>query len=140
MNNKLIEEPKNSNELSTIAQVLLAFSLPSNIKKLLNTKVGKDSVTCINGIRFGSMFWVIFAHTALYSNGFVSNRSNAFIISEILLYTPLTNGTYSVDSFLFLSGFLVGYLFYKHNLGSKPKKMIVNAKLWVLVNIKRFLR
>ncbi len=42
--------------------MIAAFSLIKNIKKLISTKT-KEELSCLNGIRVLSIFWIIFGHT-----------------------------------------------------------------------------
>lgn len=44
-------------------KALLAFSLYSNIKSIVSTKVPANSYTCMYGIRVWSMLWIILGHT-----------------------------------------------------------------------------
>ena len=42
---------------------LRSFSLPSNLRQLLDTETGKSGqIDCLNGIRFMSMSWVLVSH------------------------------------------------------------------------------
>lgn len=43
-------------------KLLLSFSVYTNGAKILSTDQGKDVLTCVNGIRFLSMTWVILGH------------------------------------------------------------------------------
>ncbi|CDW61295.1 hypothetical protein TTRE_0000974401, partial [Trichuris trichiura] len=59
--------PKNPrrNELNscTFLKVLVAFSLYTNTRKVMSTTLPKGQITCFNGIRVLSMWWIIFGHT-----------------------------------------------------------------------------
>ncbi len=63
--------------------MIAAFSLTKNIKKLMSTKTN-ENLSCLNGIRVLSIFWIIFGHTIewadwnQYSKVF-RNNSNYFI-------------------------------------------------------------
>ncbi|PSN39086.1 hypothetical protein C0J52_07350 [Blattella germanica] len=95
-------------------KLLTAFSWYSNGKKLLNTDTSGDTLQAIHGIRFLSICWVVMGHrymsfitvpsiNAFSFIDFISNFWNLFI----------TNATLSVDTFFFLSGLLVCYIFLK---------------------------
>ena len=43
-------------------QILLAFSVYTNARKVLTTTQSPGSISCIHGIRFLSMNWVILGH------------------------------------------------------------------------------
>ena len=55
------------------AKFFLGFGLYGNISKWLNTNIPKGAghLTCLDGIRFISMSWVVLAH--VWSNGFNLN-------------------------------------------------------------------
>ncbi|XP_035231675.1 nose resistant to fluoxetine protein 6-like, partial [Stegodyphus dumicola] len=47
-------------------QVLFAFSLITNFKKLVNVKTSSESLRCLHGIRALSMFWVVLGHIYIF--------------------------------------------------------------------------
>lgn len=52
--------------VSVIGQMILSFSALSNARKILNCDTApKDSLTCVHGLRFFSLAWVIMVHTYL---------------------------------------------------------------------------
>ncbi|XP_044738230.1 nose resistant to fluoxetine protein 6-like [Chrysoperla carnea] len=104
--------------LSMGSKILLAFSLNSNIKSLFKTKSDPTgaSLPFIHGFRFGSMCWVITVHAILYQRDFMANTVVVYKLSELFYNGPYSNGELCVDSFFFLSGFLVGYIFFKSNM------------------------
>ena len=94
-----------------LKDILLAFSLYKTLPSILGTDQPASAICCINGIRVLSMFWVISAHTVLFSFLSLDNSySSLKDITEEFLYQPILNGYSSVDSFFFLSGLLVSYL------------------------------
>lgn len=97
----------------TAGGVLQCFSIYSNCKALTKTRVAPDSIGSIHGIRFFSLLWVVTVHTIFYQIDFLKNVPAGFRISEDFFAQPISNSTYCVDSFLFLSGFLLSYTFYK---------------------------
>lgn len=52
--------------LGILGKLLLSFSVYSNAPKILNTNQPKGTLTCVNGIRFLSMTWVILGHTVAF--------------------------------------------------------------------------
>ncbi|XP_052092463.1 nose resistant to fluoxetine protein 6-like [Mytilus californianus] len=102
------------NQPGLIGDLLLAFSIYTNGAKLFNTKQNKDILTCINGIRFISMTWVILGHT--YSMPLqMSDNMVSFFPKMIKRWTfgAIANATVSVDTFFTLSGCLLTYLVMK---------------------------
>ncbi|XP_013404902.2 nose resistant to fluoxetine protein 6 [Lingula anatina] len=95
----------------TMHKILLAFSLYTSGAKVLNTKQGSGALTCVNGIRFLSLSWVIWGHSYVFAMGTIENIL-PFTQNLMQRWTMqvLINGTFSVDSFFLLSGLLVTYL------------------------------
>ena len=90
---------------------LLCFSFIRNTKKLLNTSTAKGPLACLNGLRVISMWWVIQGHTYAFIIYILDNPLYAqSTITERFTFQPILNGTFSVDTFFFLSGLLVAYL------------------------------
>ena len=52
--------------VGTLKKVFLTFSLYSNTSALLNTEQQASNITCIHGIRFLSMTWIVIGHTTVY--------------------------------------------------------------------------
>jgi len=100
-------------------QLLLSFSLYTNLKELMNTQVkSKDTLTCLDGMRFISMTWVVLGHNFIFStNSLIFN--NFKILADIFSgkwgveFEAIANALPSVDSFFLFSGLLVGYLTFK---------------------------
>ncbi|XP_060562019.1 O-acyltransferase like protein-like [Ruditapes philippinarum] len=94
-----------------LGKLLLSFSVYTNAPKILNTSQPKGTLTCVNGIRFLSMTWVILGHT--YGFGAQSIANSARYFPELLkrfTFQAVMNATVSVDTFFVLSGLLVSYL------------------------------
>ncbi|KAK3732191.1 hypothetical protein RRG08_026573 [Elysia crispata] len=94
-----------------LVKVLLAFSVYTNGSKVLNTTQQPGSVSCIHGIRFFSMSWVILGHTFGFILTVVENVSS--VVPSLLSrwsFDAISNAFVSVDTFFTLSGFLVSYL------------------------------
>ncbi|KAJ8972707.1 hypothetical protein NQ317_014741 [Molorchus minor] len=108
---------------NTFGDILKCFSIYSNTKNLVKTKLSPDSVGCIHGLRFLGMLWVIAVHGIYFQADYISNVPYAFRLSENFAAQILSNSTYCVDTYLFLSGFLVTYLYYKAN---KPQEKSEN--------------
>ena len=49
------------------AKILLCFSLYTNGGKILSTGQPPGAITCLHGIRFLSMTWVILGHSGAFS-------------------------------------------------------------------------
>ncbi|XP_045156181.2 nose resistant to fluoxetine protein 6-like [Mercenaria mercenaria] len=93
-----------------LLKVCQVFSLVSNAEKLFGTKIAVGPLACLNGIRVLSMWWVILGHSYGFMIYNMDNPVEAFKILQRFTFQPIINGSYSVDSFFFLSGLLVAYL------------------------------
>ncbi|XP_047498089.1 nose resistant to fluoxetine protein 6-like isoform X1 [Penaeus chinensis] len=94
------------------ARFLLPFSAYTNLSKLfqLNTTRSSENITCLHGIRVLSMIWVVYGHQHEAGARFTANLLMMFPKTSGFLYQIVGNAYFSVDSFFFLSGFLVSYV------------------------------
>ncbi|XP_068082673.1 nose resistant to fluoxetine protein 6 isoform X2 [Anabrus simplex] len=116
--------------------LLLAFSVYTNGSKLfaMSTSRSGSTIHCLHGIRFFSMAWVILGHR--YGAAINAPSINLLSYMEIVSdwkYLGVTNATLSVDTFLVLSGLLVGYMFFQ----KVPKTNSFNLPMYY---IHRFIR
>lgn len=87
----------------------------------MNTSTAKGPLTCLNGLRVISMCWVIQGHTYSFAVLVMKDINYAEnTLRKQFSFQPIVNGTYSVDTFFFLSGLLVAYLALKE-LASQGK-------------------
>ena len=93
-----------------VFDVMKAFSFVSNAKKLLNTPTAKSPLSCLNGMRVISMWWVIQGHVYAFVIYILDNPAEGVELIQRFTFQPIINGTFSVDTFFFLSGLLVAYL------------------------------
>ncbi|KAJ8921442.1 hypothetical protein NQ315_003060 [Exocentrus adspersus] len=135
-----LETPKRN----ILAEALQCFSFYSNTKTLMKTKLASDSIACIHGLRFLSMLWVVVEHAVFYQADYIRDAPIAFRLSENFLSQIFSNGTYCVDTYLFLGGFLVSCLYYKsknhHQEPGKSIKYKTKCKEYVGMFINRFCR
>ena len=96
---------------SQYLDLITAFSLFKTVPTILSTKQPASAISSINGMRVISMFWVILGHTHAWS---LSRSANiAHVLGEVgprFTFQAVVNGTFSVDTFFFLSGLLMAYL------------------------------
>eukprot|EP00054_Salpingoeca_dolichothecata_P018077 m.110468 g.110468 ORF g.110468 m.110468 type:complete len:668 (+) comp22721_c0_seq1:1-2004(+) len=89
-------------------RLLACFSLVRNVPKLCSTDAHKDSILCLNGIRTISMMWVVLGHTYFFFEFYdISNPLAMYDVLNRFSFQIVDNALFSVDSFFFLSGFLV---------------------------------
>ncbi|VVC89545.1 unnamed protein product [Leptidea sinapis] len=102
-----------------LAEVLLSFSVLSNGRAILSTQRPSDgALTCLHGMRFLSVLWVIMVHTYLTVWYIADNKTMREVTERNFLYQSVGNASYCVDTFFFISGLLVTVLF----LRSEDKK------------------
>ncbi|XP_072044016.1 nose resistant to fluoxetine protein 6-like [Amphiura filiformis] len=95
-----------------LQEVLLCFAFNRNLSKLLDTTVGQSqSIGCLHGIRVISITWVALGHTFGFS--VMSGIENPDLIVNTLpsfFFQAVGNAYSAVDTFFFMSGFLLCYL------------------------------
>ncbi|RLU27089.1 hypothetical protein DMN91_000888 [Ooceraea biroi] len=101
------DEPK------PLSEALLSFSLFVNLSKLCSLDVGVDTLAPIHGLRFYTMLWIILVHTCLLANEISDSKMFRDTAENDFLYQTIGNSTYSVDTFFFISGCLVTFLYYR---------------------------
>ncbi|XP_031632725.1 uncharacterized protein LOC116346685 [Contarinia nasturtii] len=135
------------NHLSIPQQLLLSFALPTNIKTILSTKkLPQDSIGCIHGLRVFSMMWTILVHTYLQLYAVSENRYTKILQEKTFWFQILGNASYTVDTFFFISGFLVTLLFLRTKTTTKTSSeghfisFVAEAKQSFLLVLYRYIR
>ncbi|KAK7866691.1 hypothetical protein R5R35_003232 [Gryllus longicercus] len=111
--------------------LLAAFSVVSNGRKLLAMprQGGDQTLSCLHGIRFISMAWVVLGHRYMASATVPAvNGSFTSTFFKDWYRIGITNATVSVDTFFLVSGLLVGYLFFQ----KAPAKRRLNVPMYYL--------
>ncbi|OQV21128.1 Nose resistant to fluoxetine protein 6 [Hypsibius exemplaris] len=98
-------------EIGILGEILMVFSIYTNTQKLLSVSSNDQSLTCIHGIRFLSMTWVVLGHTYGFSIYIVRDLTTLPNILGNFWFQAIANATVSVDTFFTMSGLLVCYLF-----------------------------
>ncbi|XP_047515060.1 nose resistant to fluoxetine protein 6-like [Pieris napi] len=94
------------------SEILLSFSILSNGRAILSTRRPNDgALTCLHGMRFLSVLWVIMVHTYLTIFYIADNKQMRVVTERNFLYQSVGNASYCVDTFFFISGLLVTVLF-----------------------------
>ncbi|KAK6967437.1 nose resistant to fluoxetine protein 6 [Biomphalaria glabrata] len=97
-----------------VKRILLSFSLKANLLDLLKTESSDGDIRCLNGLRVLSMLWVILGHTANFLPDIKDESMKSNVMKHWLAYL-LFNATYGVETFFFISGCLVSYLFIRNS-------------------------
>ncbi|KER25662.1 hypothetical protein T265_06950 [Opisthorchis viverrini] len=126
-----------------------AYSLPFNAWKLWcatpQLRTGPDGIkrehplTCLDGIRFFAMVWIIFAHCSAFS---VLSANNPILAAQKIFHEPSAEvimvGTLSVDIFFFMSGLLTTYITMERFW--HVKNTAARVKFWAMYVVHRFIR
>uniref|UniRef100_A0A5S6R5D4 NRF domain-containing protein n=1 Tax=Trichuris muris TaxID=70415 RepID=A0A5S6R5D4_TRIMR len=130
--------PGNDKQSCTFLNVLLAFSLYTNTRKVITTVQPAGQLTCLNGIRVLSMLWIIFGHSYYWAIPYLNNIVYAYELPENVFNQILLNGSLSVDSFFFLGATLLAFVWMKK---LKNKTALTRSPLfWVQYLAHRYLR
>ncbi|XP_078687293.1 nose resistant to fluoxetine protein 6-like [Branchiostoma floridae x Branchiostoma belcheri] len=111
-----------TNRESVSGQVLLCFSLYTNIGKLVSTNQAPGAVTCLHGMRFISNSWVILGTTYAFASP--DNTDNFVAMVDLVgqfTFQAVGNAFVSVDTFFFISGLLMAFLLLKRIQKSREK-------------------
>ncbi|XP_055326560.1 nose resistant to fluoxetine protein 6 [Sitodiplosis mosellana] len=100
---------------SVWCRLLLSFSVITNFNVICDRKVGSDTVPCIHGLRAISMAWVILGHTCIIVFKYADNMELRKVVEKEFWFQTISNGTFSVDTFFFISGFLVSYIYFRND-------------------------
>ncbi|XP_029656584.2 nose resistant to fluoxetine protein 6 [Octopus sinensis] len=96
-------------EPSLLGRILKCFSVYHNGSKLLNTDQAEGTLSCIHGVRFLSMAWVLIGHVYAFGIIVIMNPTISYDIIKGFAFQAIANALVSVDSFFLLSGLLVSY-------------------------------
>ncbi|CAN8019762.1 unnamed protein product [Ixodes persulcatus] len=122
-----------------LLELALGFSIVSNTEKLLKTDPSDPAdskLQFIHGLRFYSSTWVMLGHAFLIADPTATGSlMNVVDLVEEFMTTLIANAFPSVETFLFISGFLLSYNVQK-SLRNKTRLF-----LWVpLIILRRYIR
>ncbi|XP_011868755.1 PREDICTED: nose resistant to fluoxetine protein 6 isoform X2 [Vollenhovia emeryi] len=107
-----------------IGSILICFSVYTSTKIIFRTDLDAEAVPVIHGIRFLSMIWIIIAHSILYTLDYFDNKVWILRFAEGIPIQVISNATISVDTYFFLSGFLLAYMYLKNKTNKERNKSI----------------
>ncbi|XP_032670293.1 nose resistant to fluoxetine protein 6-like [Odontomachus brunneus] len=123
---------------------LLAFSPTVNGSKIISTEpAAKDNLTCLHGLRVLSLGWVVMVHTYLQVFSIAENKTLRTVTERNFMFQTISNATFSVDTFFFISGLLVTILFYRSlgNLGNEKGSFLrTSSTKFIIMILYRFVR
>ncbi|KAL0106693.1 hypothetical protein PUN28_015324 [Cardiocondyla obscurior] len=121
--NDLQPSTKEEQHLSVFEELLLSFSVPANVKIICDRNVGRDTISTVHGLRAISMAWVILGHTCIIVFKYSDNMEYRKVVEKRFLFQTITNGAFSVDTFFFMGGLLVSFLYFRTNAKGDLKKL-----------------
>ena len=99
--------------LRFLVNIVQAFSLYKTLPAILSTAQPPSAISCINGMRVISMFWVIMGHVYVFF-GYNTGVTNPLVVAQEVVpsfaFQGVENALFAVDTFFFLSGLLTAYL------------------------------
>ncbi|CAN7989689.1 unnamed protein product, partial [Ixodes pacificus] len=102
---------------STLVKIATAFSMPGNTSIIFDVTTDKRSDTYayrfIHGMRFFSIVWIVLGHSYGSITDVYSRMVNNLDYFEKFPTLIVTAGYLSVDTFFFMSGFLLNYTILK---------------------------
>ncbi|CCD73283.1 Nose resistant-to-fluoxetine protein N-terminal domain-containing protein [Caenorhabditis elegans] len=118
-----------------------AFSFHRNLKEIFNTKNchKEGQVTSLNCIRVISTFWVIFGHCSEITFMVITNPIDLYdFTKDTYTGTLISNAYFSVDTFFFISAFLLSFLWFKQL--EKQWNALLSPGGWLMFYVHRIAR
>jgi len=122
-------------------QIFQGFSIYNNSLRLFNTRsTGSDSISCLNGIRFLSLSWVVIGHVysayGPYGQALVNNTFELFDWIQDGAMSAVFNAFPSVDTFFLIGATLLSYITLKELDKSKGSGVV----FWIKFYVHRYIR
>ncbi|XP_050465173.1 nose resistant to fluoxetine protein 6 isoform X2 [Cataglyphis hispanica] len=123
-------------QLNILEELLLSFSIHVNMKIICDRNVGGDTISTVHGLRAISMAWVILGHTCIVLFKYSDNMEYRKVVEKRFLFQTVTNGAFSVDTFFFMSGLLVSFLYFRTNAKGDLKRLTQGTRGFVAGTLK----
>ena len=123
-----------------IVKILICFSAYTNMKEIFKLNNNSKDLNAFHGIKVFGMIWIIFIHVILYTQNVIGNKAETYIMTTNIESQILANGTLSVDTFLFISGFLVVFGYLKLQRNEHKVSFSRNVMTFISVIIKKYVR
>ncbi|XP_068969037.1 nose resistant to fluoxetine protein 6-like [Bombus flavifrons] len=105
--------PHESAKQNRIDQHLLCFSFLTNVEEIFKLEKSEDKLRLFYGLKSLTMVWIILGHIIFFGFHVMSNTWLVYTVDDHILSQLISNFTLSVDTFFFMSGFLLSYTFLK---------------------------
>ncbi|XP_072743886.1 nose resistant to fluoxetine protein 6-like isoform X2 [Anoplolepis gracilipes] len=123
-------------KLSIPEELLLSFSVAANLKIICDRNVGGDTISTVHGLRAISIAWVILGHTCIVLFKYSDNMEYRKVVEKKFLFQTITNGVFSVDTFFFMSGLLVSFLYFRTNAKGDLKRLTQGTRGFIAGTLK----
>ncbi|XP_037557594.1 nose resistant to fluoxetine protein 6 [Dermacentor silvarum] len=135
----VLKKRMHGKEKGNLQNIVLGFSIISNTEKLLKTDPSDPAdskLMFVHGLRFYSSTWVMLGHAFLIADPTsTGSLMNVVDLVEDFMTTLIANAFPSVETFLFISGFLLSY-----NVQKSLRKK-TRLYFWVpLIILRRYIR
>ncbi|XP_049516005.1 nose resistant to fluoxetine protein 6 [Dermacentor silvarum] len=122
-------------------KLLVTYSAVSNTRKLLDVSdKGGDSqrLRFLHGMKFLSALWVILSHAyyCVHADA-IDSVFRAVELTESLRFQVVANGFVCVSTFIFVSGYLLGYTLLKRRDSLRKKNAFAQI---IIIIVRRYLR
>lgn len=122
-----LSQSEDEDELNIWQELLLSFSVVTNLRAICDSSVGSDTISSIHGLRAFSMAWVILGHTCIIVFKYSDNMELRKVVEKEFIFQTVTNGPFSVDTFFVISGFLVSFIYFRSNAKGKLDRLSKNV-------------
>ncbi|KAK3102399.1 hypothetical protein FSP39_011136 [Pinctada imbricata] len=129
----------NAKDVKNMLQLdfLACFSAEIHAPKILSGNSGHGAITCLHGIRFFSITWIMLGHT--YNYGLITNPGvftienfvDAIPMIQRFTYQGVVGAGFSVDTFYMISGMLLSYIQIKQMFKLKKNPKPANVGYYV---------
>ncbi|KHN76878.1 Nose resistant to fluoxetine protein 6 [Toxocara canis] len=126
---------------SRFEQLLLAFSAKRNIEIMMRRpKASNSIVSCLDGLRVQSLFWITAGHALWFLPSFTENVDE--LKKDFANFSNLwiTNFLLAVDTFFVLSATLTSFHFFRSITSKGDKPELRSLSYWLRFYRHRFLR
>ncbi|KAH7660549.1 acyltransferase, partial [Aphelenchoides avenae] len=123
-----------------LVAVWRSFSFYTNVLSIFNTEgtAKEGQITPIHCMRFVSMCWVIIGHSVLTFLAFGNNPADLIEAAGEVEMQLVVNAFFSVDTFFFLSGLLLTFMWFKKH--AQNPRATNSLSGWALFYVHRIAR
>ncbi|GMS81998.1 hypothetical protein PENTCL1PPCAC_4173, partial [Pristionchus entomophagus] len=119
---------------------IMACSLYANVSSIFDVSGAnkEGQIAPIHCMRFFSMCWVVMCHLTAWNIPVIANLQDFIDLTKDITTEVINNGFFSVDTFYFMGGVLLTFLWFK-NYERNPKATN-SLPSWIMFYVHRILR